>query len=78
MIYEGEFLNADFNPAHSDSDFSHHFHHRVCVRRHHGFVLRRHEEYGAPVVGIAFAIYPLVPKLPQEPEVKPDKYTLFG
>jgi hypothetical protein len=37
MIYEGEFLNADFKPAHSDSDFSHHFHHRVCVRRYHGF-----------------------------------------
>jgi len=54
------------------------FHHRVCVRRHHGFVLHRHEEYGALVVGIAFAIYPLVPKLPQQPEVKPDKYTLFG
>jgi hypothetical protein len=42
------------------------------------FVLPRHEEYWALVVGIAFAIYPLVPKLPQEPEVKPDKYTLFG
>jgi hypothetical protein len=34
--------------------------------------------YSALVVGIAFAIYPLVPRLPQEPEVKPEKYTLFG
>jgi hypothetical protein len=41
------------------------------------FVLHRHEEYWALVVGVAFAVYPLVPKLPQEPEVKPEKYTLF-
>ena len=42
------------------------------------FVLHQLEEYWALVVGIAFAIYPLVPKLPQEPEVKPEKHTLFG
>lgn len=31
------------------------------------------------VVGITFAIYPLVRKLSEEPdEVKPEKYTLFG
>ena len=42
------------------------------------FVLHRHEEYWALVLGLSFAIYPLVPKLPQEPEVKPEKYTLFG
>jgi hypothetical protein len=31
------------------------------------------------VVGIAFAVYPWVPKLPEEPdEVKSEKYTLFG
>ena len=42
------------------------------------FVLHRHEDYWALVIGIAFAIYPLVPKLPLEPEVNPEKYTLFG
>lgn len=43
------------------------------------FVLHRHEEYWALVVGITFAIYPMVPKLPEEPdEIKPEKYTLFG
>ncbi len=43
------------------------------------FVLHRHEEYWALVVGIAFAIYPWVPKLPEEPDVvKPEKYNLFG
>jgi hypothetical protein len=33
------------------------------------FVLHRHEEYWALVVGLSFAIYPLVPKLPQGPVV---------
>jgi hypothetical protein len=43
------------------------------------FVLHRHEEYWALVVGIAFAVYPWVPKLPKEPdEIKPEKYTLVG
>jgi hypothetical protein len=42
------------------------------------FVLHRHEEYWPLVVGLSFAIYPFVPKLPQEPEVKPVKYSLFG
>jgi hypothetical protein len=41
------------------------------------FGLHRHEEYWALVVGAAFAVYPLVPKLPEEPEIKPEKYTLF-
>jgi TonB family protein len=40
------------------------------------FVLHRHEEYWALIVGLSFAIYPLVPKLPEEPdEVKPEKYS---
>ena len=40
--------------------------------------LHRHEEYWALVVGAAFAVYPWVPKLPEQPdEVKPEKYTLF-
>jgi EamA domain-containing membrane protein RarD len=42
------------------------------------FVLHRHEEYWALVVGLSFAIYPLVPKLPQEPKIKSEKYSLFG
>jgi hypothetical protein len=43
------------------------------------FALHRHEEYWALIVGLAFAVYPLIPKLPQEPdEVKPEKYTLLG
>jgi hypothetical protein len=42
------------------------------------FVLHRHDEYWALVVGIAFAVYPWIPKLPEQPdEVKPEKYTLF-
>jgi hypothetical protein len=40
------------------------------------FVLHLHKEYWALL--IVFAIYPFVPGLPQEPEVKPEKYTLFG
>jgi hypothetical protein len=43
------------------------------------FVLHQLEEYWALVVGIAFAVYPFVPKLPEEPdEIKPDKYPLFS
>jgi hypothetical protein len=43
------------------------------------FVLHQHEEYWALVVGVSFAVYPWVPKLPEQPdEVKPEKYTLFG
>ena len=42
------------------------------------FVLHRLEEYWALIVGRSFAIYPLGPKLPQEPEVKAVKYNLFG
>jgi hypothetical protein len=42
------------------------------------FARHRQSEYWALIVGLAFAIYPFVPKLPQEPEVKPEKYTLFG
>jgi len=37
----------------------------------------RREEYSALVIGVAFAIYPWIPRLPEEPEVKPEKYTLF-
>ena len=43
------------------------------------FVRHHHEEYWALVVGITFAVYPWVPKLPEQPdEVKPEKYALFG
>jgi hypothetical protein len=42
------------------------------------FARHRHSEYWALIVVLSFAIYPFVPKLPQEPEVKPEKYTLFG
>jgi hypothetical protein len=43
------------------------------------FALHRHDEYWALVVGLAFAIYPIVPTLPEEPvEIKPEKYNLFG
>jgi hypothetical protein len=37
------------------------------------------QETWALVIGVAAAIYPWVPKLPEsnEPEVKPEKYTLF-
>ena len=35
------------------------------------------KEYWALVIAVSFAIYPWVPKLPQESEVKPEKYVLF-
>ncbi|MGC1905659.1 MAG: hypothetical protein WA715_17705 [Candidatus Acidiferrum sp.] len=42
------------------------------------FLLHRYEAYWAFVLGLSFAIYSFVPKLLEEPEIKPEMYTLFG